>query len=57
MRILLMAMLLLGGCQKSFDERFADTEKQLKADAERLDREMAAEARKEPGEDVQGAKR
>lgn len=47
---LLLAILLLTGCQKDFDEQYAETEKKLKADSERLDREMAAEARKEPGE-------
>lgn len=41
----------LVACAPSFDEQYADTEKQLKADAEQLDREMAAEAAKEPGED------
>lgn len=47
---MLLALLLLAGCQKSFDDKYADTEKQLKADAKRLDREMAVEAKKEPGE-------
>jgi hypothetical protein len=49
--LLLLAMLLLAGCQKSFDDKYAETEKQLKADAKRLDKEMASEAGKEPGEE------
>jgi hypothetical protein len=44
------ALLLLAGCQKDFDEQYAETEKQLKAEAKRLDKEMAEEADKEPGE-------
>jgi hypothetical protein len=47
---LLLPFLLLGGCQKDFNDQYAETEKQLKADAERLDKEMAKEATKEPGE-------
>ncbi len=51
MRVLaLLSMLLLAACERDFDTQYAETEKQLKADAERLDREMAAEAKKEPGE-------
>jgi len=46
---LLLMALLLSGCQKDFDEQYTETEKRLKADAERLDREMVAEAKKEPG--------
>lgn len=49
--LLLLLMPALAACAPSFDQDYADTEKQLKADAERLDREMAAEATKEPGED------
>ena len=49
--ISLLLLPALAACAPSFDEQYADTEKQLKADAERLDREMAAEAAKEPGED------
>jgi hypothetical protein len=47
---LLLLFLSLGGCQKDFDDQYAETEKQLKADAERLDKEMANEAVKEPGD-------
>lgn len=51
MRLVLMLLMpALGACAPSFDEKYAETERQLKADAERLDREMAAEAAKEPGE-------
>lgn len=48
--LLFFFLLLVSGCQKDFDDRYAETEKQLKADAGRLDREMAAEAKKEPGD-------
>lgn len=46
---LALAALALSACQKDFDDQYAETQKQLKADAERLDKEMAAEAKKEPG--------
>jgi hypothetical protein len=48
---LLLLLTLLGGCQQSFDDRYKDTEQQLKADAERLDKDMAKAATKEPGTD------
>ena len=53
MRVLLLLSLLalLGGCQQSFDDQYNDTEQQLKADAERLDKDMAKAATKEPGTD------
>ncbi len=47
---LALLLLLLSGCEKDFGDQYAETEKQLKADAKRLDREMAVEAKKEPGE-------
>ena len=51
MRLLaLLPLLLLSACEQKFDDQYAETEKQLKADAARLDREMADEAKKEPGE-------
>ncbi|MEP7349890.1 MAG: hypothetical protein ABI668_08075 [Sphingorhabdus sp.] len=46
----LLLVLFLAACEKDFDTQYAETEKQLKADAARLDREMAEEAKKEPGE-------
>ena len=47
----LALFLLLTACgEQDFDEQYAETEKQLKADAARLDREMEIEAKKEPGE-------
>lgn len=49
-----LILLALSSCgDKAFDQQYAETEKQLKAEAARLDREMAAEANKEPGETVQ----
>lgn len=50
MRGAIIFLLLLGGCQKSFDDQYAETEKQVKAAEARLDAEMAKEAVKEPGE-------
>jgi hypothetical protein len=51
MRLALILLLIaLAGCEKNFDEQYAETEKRLKADAERLDKEMAEEAKKEPGQ-------
>ena len=46
-----LILLALSSCgEKDFDQQYVETEKQLKAEAARLDREMAAEANKEPGE-------
>jgi outer membrane murein-binding lipoprotein Lpp len=50
----LLPLLLLAGCgEQDFDKQYAQTEKQLKADAARLDREMAQEGKKEPGDQDQ----
>lgn len=58
MRFLAALMLvLLAGCSKDFDQQYAETEKQLKADAARLDKEMAEEAKKEPGESKKAEER
>ena len=49
-----LILLALSSCgDKDFDQQYAETEKQLKAEAARLDREMAVEANKEPGETAQ----
>lgn len=45
-----LLLLLLAGCQKDFDDRYAETEKKVKAAEAKLDAEMAKEAAKEPGE-------
>jgi len=49
MRIFLpmAALITLSGCQKDFDDQYAETEQKLKAQAEQLDNEMAKEAAKE----------
>ncbi len=49
MRIFLAmaALITLSGCQKDFDDQYAETEQKLKAQAEQLDKEMAKEAAKE----------
>ncbi len=51
MRRGLFLFLLLAGCrEKDFDQQYADTEKQLKTEAAKLDTDMAKEAKKEPNE-------
>lgn len=54
MRAVLIPLLiltpLLFGCQKDFDTEYAETEKRLKTEATRLDKQMAKETKKEPGE-------
>jgi Tfp pilus assembly protein PilP len=50
MRALLPLLLLLSGCQKNFDDQYAETEKKVKAAEMKLDAQMAEEAAKEPGE-------
>lgn len=39
--LLLLPLFALAGCSASFEQDFAETEQQLKAEAERLDRELA----------------
>ena len=48
--LLALSLSLLAGCQKDFDSQYAETEKRLRADANRLDNEMAIEATREPGD-------
>ena len=50
MRAALILLVLLGGCQRDFDDQYAETEKKVKAAEAKLDAEMAEEAAKEPGE-------
>lgn len=50
MRAMLSLLLLLSGCQKDFDNQYAETEKKVRAAEAKLDAEMAKEAAKEPGE-------
>jgi hypothetical protein len=53
MRRILFVFLLLAGCgERDFDQQYADTEKQLKAEAAKIDADMAKEAKREPGENV-----
>lgn len=39
-----LALMLLAGCQKSFDERYADAEKKVREQAQSIDQELAAKA-------------
>jgi hypothetical protein len=50
MRFALVFLLLLGACQKDFDDQYAETEKKVKAAEARLDAEMVSEAAREPGD-------
>jgi hypothetical protein len=38
------ALVLLAGCQKSFDDRYADAQKKLNEQAASIDQELAAKA-------------
>jgi hypothetical protein len=38
------ALLLLAGCQKSFDDRYAEAQKQIGEQAVAIDRDLAAKA-------------
>lgn len=40
MRWFATALLLLAGCQKSFDDRYADAEKKLREQASSIDKEL-----------------
>ena len=41
-------LLFLSGCEQSFDERYSETEQQLKEDARQLEKDMAAETAPAP---------
>lgn len=47
--LFLSAALLLAGCHKNFDDQYAETEKQLQAQAKQLDKDMAKAEKQEPG--------
>jgi hypothetical protein len=44
---MLPLLLLASACQKDFEQRYADAEQQLNADAKRLDAEMATSKNRE----------
>lgn len=48
-RVGLLALLLLAGCQKSFDERYAEAQKKLSDQAAAIDKELAAKASEAAG--------
>jgi hypothetical protein len=52
MRALLALTVLLAGCQKDFDERYAETEARVKEAEARLDARMKQDARAEQGKDA-----
>jgi hypothetical protein len=43
-RVALLALVLLAGCQKSFDERYAEAQKKVSEQAKSIDGELAAKA-------------
>ena len=47
--ILLSPLLLLGGCEQDFDDQYAETERKVKAAEAKIDKDMAKEAKREPG--------
>lgn len=50
--VLLLGLLLLSACnrEKDFDKQYAETEKQLQAEAKRLDTDLEKAKAAEPGE-------
>ena len=48
--VLVLPLLLLGGCQQDFDAQYAETERKVKAAETKIDKEMAKEAQREAGE-------
>jgi hypothetical protein len=40
----MLALLLLAGCQKSFDDRYADAQKKLNEQAASIDKDLAEKA-------------
>lgn len=42
--LLALALVLLAGCQKSFDERYAEAQKKVSEQAQSIDGELAAKA-------------
>ncbi|MBW8752643.1 MAG: hypothetical protein JF595_00600 [Sphingomonadales bacterium] len=43
-RVAMAALVLLAGCQKSFDDRYAEAQKKLREQAASIDRELAERA-------------
>ncbi|MGB5075872.1 MAG: hypothetical protein WBO17_00120 [Sphingorhabdus sp.] len=47
----ILLILMLAACgEKDFDQHYAETERQLRAQEAKIDADMALEAQKEPGE-------
>jgi outer membrane murein-binding lipoprotein Lpp len=55
---LLLCMLILTGCsrEQGFDKKYEATGAKLKAEMQRLDKEMDAELKREPGEQAASGK-
>jgi hypothetical protein len=43
-RVALAALVLVAGCQKSFDERYADAEKKMRDQAASIDKDLSDKA-------------
>lgn len=43
--VAILMLLLLAGCEKSFEQRYSDVESEVKQDAEQLDRDLQNEDR------------
>jgi hypothetical protein len=43
-RTTILALLLVAGCQKSFDERYADAQKKVREQAASIDKDLADKA-------------
>jgi hypothetical protein len=49
-RLTLLPLILLAGCGQDFDDRYAETQKQVKAKEVRIDKAAEKQAQKEAGE-------
>ena len=47
-----ISSLLAAGCQQDFNTQYAETARKVKAAETKIDREMAKEAKREPGENA-----
>lgn len=45
-----LLLLLLAGCQKSFDERYSDVEQQISKDAQSIDTEFGRSSADQPSD-------
>lgn len=48
----ILGLLMLAACQQDFDTQYGETEKKVKAAEAKIDADMAQEAKREPGANV-----